>query len=1196
MGWAGAEPQHEVIEINELRTSPSFEATHTVVEERFLAYHHLSADEAHRRLLTAADEVVSEYRAKASNQQSITAPIFKQSTVFSALSALGLIAFFVYARLESSPYQWRATASLVEAVLLLAALVWNVWLQMREWRLTSMEMSMRIQSIVEPLRKYGHSRKPDLKFPTAIPTVSISRVIRDQSVYTLPFNLIVEDDIVQMAYGDIAPCRIKYVSSHFDNAPGTEDQEYILEKGQLFKPILFASPNPTLMRRAALNEGQFHFRAMETPLRDTLKKALNFQRPETVIARQFVVIRDYYFTRLFWVVLGAALLINILRYSIKAAVHSELRDQSVEMLVVLQIYTILPILPLVVPTLFVILRSYGNAQILSLFDALQTSKTEFEDQEDVDEFDAAPPPTKDLVLDWGLVWKRFLDQFTNVDVTFLARTTGLVASLANTTVICAIDREGTISLPTPSVEQLFFFDESGDPVVLDVAEDSSDHVVRFHDKNWQEYISSLKPLGLNLLLNTDCGASLGRIRLDHHRKSNGMHLHGRVKSARQACLCQVGRQIGFSSDSLKSFVYQKAIHAFAPYQANLSNGPEYHFEIPSFFAQVFKEAVSETYQLFSEGNVDLIMESCSDYWNGRGLGTMDEAAEKKIFEFYQNAIISDAQIVAYSYRPIQHPATLISKTTHPPIRPNADSIYLELDNPIETISKSSSLNKLSDTEKSPSGRPRSKGNRKRYLSNIDRLQTPGEGKKQVYHEIVKGQTFLSMASLAFLPKANVIDFIEDLGLAGIRFVYFSSAPERESKAYAERLGLEIDWNSCILLSPDNGSTPGYLELHDMKARLPRGVDKIRDHIENVDDVPLHVSLFAECSSYSVREMVRIFQEHGEVVCCVGSSLNEMNVECFALADISIAIDPLSVLKARNHAPTGPLSPLNVGAGFTSLPCAFSLHNDTSIYSLSQIIREARTIADHGRQAVVFYLSSQTCLCLIMILSYCLLFPPIFTGYQLFWLLWIILPPLSLSFMFSPHDPRVMTTMPVKNTHHLKDRWRFVVYFLIRFSVPVVLCVAVFAISLSVFKPDQPSDSVFGDFGVTSWMHLSDGEQWALLYAQNCTLFVWTELVKVCISATCLHRIAHFKSFPPYRNRVWVGSAVTSLVLQTAFFAISIAARGPYSLSLLPWWLFVIVFVGGPVLAVGVQEAVKVHDRREWERFQKRSKLEFNTKL
>lgn len=66
----------------------------------------------------------------------------------------------------------------------------------------------------------------------------------------------------------------------------------------------------------------------------------------------------------------------------------------------------------------------------------------------------------------------------------------------------------------------------------------------------------------------------------------------------------------------------------------------------------------------------------------------------------------------------------------------------------------------------------------------------------------------------------------------------------------------------------------------MKAQLPRGVENIRNHLEKVDDVPLHVSLFAECRPSSIREMCKIFQENGEVVCCIGSSLNDLNVECF----------------------------------------------------------------------------------------------------------------------------------------------------------------------------------------------------------------------------------------------------------------------------------------------------------------------------
>jgi hypothetical protein len=51
-------------------------------------------------------------------------------------------------------------------------------------------------------------------------------------------------------------------------------------------------------------------------------------------------------------------------------------------------------------------------------------------------------------------------------------------------------------------------------------------------------------------------------------------------------------------------------------------------------------------------------------------------------------------------------------------------------------------------------------------------------------------------------------------------------------------------------------------------------------------------------------------------------------------------------KASGHSkPTA----LSIGAALNSVTCALSLQLDTSIYSITQIIREARTLSIHGRQ-------------------------------------------------------------------------------------------------------------------------------------------------------------------------------------------------------------------------------------------------------
>lgn len=100
-----------------------------------------------------------------------------------------------------------------------------------------------------------------------------------------------------------------------------------------------------------------------------------------------------------------------------------------------------------------------------------------------------------------------------------------------------------------------------------------------------------------------------------------------------------------------------------------------------------------------------------------------------------------------------------------------------------------------------------------------------------------------------------------------------------------------------------------------RAQLPRGIENIRPHLETMDNVPLLVSLFTDCTPKTTTEMLKIMQEYGEVrflsshvlsvrlilytsdfnlvqvVCVMGSSANYRNVEIFLQADASMAIEP-----------------------------------------------------------------------------------------------------------------------------------------------------------------------------------------------------------------------------------------------------------------------------------------------------------------
>ncbi|VDP60599.1 unnamed protein product [Schistosoma mattheei] len=77
-----------------------------------------------------------------------------------------------------------------------------------------------------------------------------------------------------------------------------------------------------------------------------------------------------------------------------------------------------------------------------------------------------------------------------------------------------------------------------------------------------------------------------------------------------------------------------------------------------------------------------------------------------------------------------------------------------------------------------------------------------------------------------------------------------------------------------------------------KSRLPCGIDNIRPHLENVDNVPLQVSLFTDCTPKAVSEMIQIMKEYGDTVCLIGSCYSLTNYVLFQQSDVAIAVKPI----------------------------------------------------------------------------------------------------------------------------------------------------------------------------------------------------------------------------------------------------------------------------------------------------------------
>ncbi|KAJ3107972.1 hypothetical protein HDU97_002552 [Phlyctochytrium planicorne] len=237
----------------------------------------------------------------------------------------------------------------------------------------------------------------DGRLPVNLPSISVVKIIRGDHVVVCPTCFLVEGDLVEMALGDRAPCRVS-----LENSSG---QSFIMEKGEMLRAKQFGP------KGMILDDGWngFKFRALETPLTAMLKSVLDCKRPETIISTQLRELFRWLTTWIIWIFLAIGVLINTIRLIFLEPSGRQRADVWIELLFNYQFYALLPILPLTLPVLCLIARSYGNAQIVCLFDELQSSKQEFKDEEDIDEFDAAPPPTKDVAANLGLQISRSPD-------------------------------------------------------------------------------------------------------------------------------------------------------------------------------------------------------------------------------------------------------------------------------------------------------------------------------------------------------------------------------------------------------------------------------------------------------------------------------------------------------------------------------------------------------------------------------------------------------------------------------------------------------------------------------------------------------------------------------------------------------------------------------------------------------------------
>jgi hypothetical protein len=324
--------------------------------------------------------------------------------------------------------------------------------------------------------------------------------------------------------------------------------------------------------------------------------------------------------------------------------------------------------------------------------------------------------------------------------------------------------------------------------------------------------------------------------------------------------------------------------------------------------------------------------------------------------------------------------------------------------------------------------------------------TPTEAFNQEY--MLSRQIFLGMLASRSQPKEEMVGVIEDLDQAGIRFVYFSPRNPKRAKIMAQQMGLEVGWNSSVSLVSefkDSGWTP---DQWDTRAKLPHGVEEIREHIKTVDNVPLLVSLYTDSKTKATKEMLKVFKENNEIICVFGSALRASNSSLFQDADVAFGVDyvedNVSVQHSRinnyvgiskNGTNESVILPndeiLSLSGRLNTLSCAMTLPWSGSTYALVDLIGLCRKFLENKKQSLHYFYITHCIIGVTLLISSLTSLPPPLSIGTVMYISWVVIPAFSMSLINAPGVTQPMQKMaPNKNelVEISKKRWKHLVYY------------------------------------------------------------------------------------------------------------------------------------------------------------------------
>ncbi|SCM07249.1 conserved Plasmodium protein, unknown function [Plasmodium chabaudi adami] len=413
------------------------------------------------------------------------------------------------------------------------------------------------------------------------------------------------------------------------------------------------------------------------------------------------------------------------------------------------------------------------------------------------------------------------------------------------------------------------------------------------------------------------------------------------------------------------------------------------------FIFILYEKKKNKYHMFFKGQLDALVSKCMFYYDGKVIKKLKRRKKKVLKILNMQWISSGLESICFAYRPLSTDEINYLKTNF------TKNIY------ILTINK-------------------------RKVYNIKNFYNepnfPCKENERFLSHLISTSIFIGNSAVKILTNNDIQARINDFYDAGIRFVYFSTKDQINTRNTSNTLGMETNWNTSISLSLTDKSS---FRNRDGKVVIPSGINNIKTHIQEVDDIPLRVSSYSGCNQFNTSEMIKILLENNEIITCVGNSLNCCNFELYKLCNYSISVLlPYNNIcsdcygKKERSNPFGRSAinknPLISYSSFVnSFPCNLTI--EKNILDLSENIMElvykllkSSRIYKKNLSISMFYFYFYYCyLSFLLFVINIFFLPPLISVWDYLLLILFIIPILSISLLNNNNNSTIMNDIPDK---------------------------------------------------------------------------------------------------------------------------------------------------------------------------------------